>query len=535
MAERGRRHPEWRRGRPPVTVTRALTRACGPASSTSSISSRDAFVETDAGAVLTEWNRQAELLFGWSRDEVLGQPVTEFLDPDTLSRRRSARPRRGAAPRPRHGAHTAPGDAASCTAKATRSRCRAPPTSSGSGRDLRVGGFLHDRHEERAAEEAFAHAYLHDSLTGLPNRTLFTYRLAYAAGQGQGRPRLGGRARARPRPLQGHQRRAGPRGRRRGAGGRGRTPGGRRRHGRGGGPSGWRRVPRACSTVTTPKGEAESLRRAGSARPRGAPFGAGDSEVFITASIGIACTSARVTEATPLLSNADAAMYQAKKRGGGKRRGVRRGHAGAGARPHAHRALPAPGPRAQRAPALLPAGGGDQRAAGRSGSRRCCAGSTPSRDWWRPTGSSRWPRRAGSSSPSVRGCCTRPAGSCARGRLKRSAGPQGRGGGQPVGPPDRPPRDRGHRRAHPRRDGPAAANLTLEITESALMNDAASALARAARPQGPGRDAGHRRLRHGLLVAQLSAAFPARHLEDRQELRRRARRRPPREPRSSPP
>ena len=47
------------------------------------------------------------------------------------------------------------------------------------------------------------------------------------------------------------------------------------------------------------------------------PIAAGTGEVFITASIGIASTSARVTEATPLLSNADAAMYQAKKRGGG--------------------------------------------------------------------------------------------------------------------------------------------------------------------------------------------------------------------------
>ena len=47
------------------------------------------------------------------------------------------------------------------------------------------------------------------------------------------------------------------------------------------------------------------------------PIAAGGAEVFITASIGIACTTPHVTESTPLLSNADAAMYQAKKRGGG--------------------------------------------------------------------------------------------------------------------------------------------------------------------------------------------------------------------------
>src|ERR1700722_15990341 len=43
--------------------------------------SRDAFVETDARGNLTEWNRQSEVLFGWSRDEVLGRPITEFLIP----------------------------------------------------------------------------------------------------------------------------------------------------------------------------------------------------------------------------------------------------------------------------------------------------------------------------------------------------------------------------------------------------------------------------------------------------------------------
>ena len=58
----------------------------------------------------------------------------------------------------------------------------------GSGENLRIGGFLHDRHEEKAAEEALAHAYLYDSLTGLPNRTLFTYRLSYALAKDKGSP-----------------------------------------------------------------------------------------------------------------------------------------------------------------------------------------------------------------------------------------------------------------------------------------------------------------------------------------------------------
>ncbi len=58
----------------------------------------------------------------------------------------------------------------------------------GSGADLRIGGFLYDQDEDKAAEEALAHAYLYDSLTGLPNRTLFTYRLAYALAKGKSAP-----------------------------------------------------------------------------------------------------------------------------------------------------------------------------------------------------------------------------------------------------------------------------------------------------------------------------------------------------------
>src|SRR5579872_4359374 len=45
----------------------------------------DAFVEIDASGVVTEWNRQAELLFGWSRDEVVGRPIGAFLVPSRFA------------------------------------------------------------------------------------------------------------------------------------------------------------------------------------------------------------------------------------------------------------------------------------------------------------------------------------------------------------------------------------------------------------------------------------------------------------------
>ncbi|MBI2955927.1 MAG: PAS domain S-box protein [Acidobacteria bacterium] len=41
----------------------------------------DSFVAMDAGGLITDWNLQAERLFGWSRQEVVGRPLAEVLIP----------------------------------------------------------------------------------------------------------------------------------------------------------------------------------------------------------------------------------------------------------------------------------------------------------------------------------------------------------------------------------------------------------------------------------------------------------------------
>ncbi len=265
-------------------------------------------------AVLTEWNRQAELLFGWSRDEVLGRPVTDFLVPERYLNQFNddlalARAASGATER------TRPRELRLMHREGHEVHVSVTAYVMGSGTDLRIGGFLHDRHEEKAAEEALAHAYLYDSLTGLPNRTLFTYRLAYALAKGKQSP---GSIALLVLDLDrfksindalGHE-------------------------------VGDEVLVAVSARLVTANGTAEVVARLGgdeflvlfdgedalgeaelfSERVLEAlsiPIAAGSGEVFITASIGIATTSERVTEATSLLSNADAAMYQAKKRGGG--------------------------------------------------------------------------------------------------------------------------------------------------------------------------------------------------------------------------
>src|SRR4051812_7543891 len=41
----------------------------------------DAVVATDRGGMIVGWNRAAEALFGWARDEVLGRPFHELIVP----------------------------------------------------------------------------------------------------------------------------------------------------------------------------------------------------------------------------------------------------------------------------------------------------------------------------------------------------------------------------------------------------------------------------------------------------------------------
>ena len=81
--------------------------------------------------------------------------------------------------------------------------------------------------------------------------------------------------------------------------------------------------------------------------------------------------------------------------------------------------------------------------------------------------------------------------------------------------------DRDRRRRAARRPTSRPANLRLEITESALMDDPRDATARLAAPARPGRAPRHRRLRHRLLLAQPALPLPDRRAQDRPLVRQR--------------
>ncbi len=274
----------------------------------------DAFLETDAEGLVTEWNSRAEEMFGWSRDEVIGRSIATFLIPERYAERFTEQLR---------AAHSLGSAAAGRTPERElkvmhrdghEMEVAGAAYAVGTNGSFRIGGFLRDLSEQRAGEEALANAYLHDSLTGLPNRTMFTYRLAYVLSAYQAVPGMVAIAVLdldRFKEINdgmGHE-------------------------------AGDEVLVTVASRLAEVGSEAEVMARLGGDEflvlfeGRGAedkavafaervvevlsvPVTVGDSEVFLGASIGIASSTGTVTEATTLLSNADAAMYQAKRNGG---------------------------------------------------------------------------------------------------------------------------------------------------------------------------------------------------------------------------
>ena len=279
---------------------------------------RDAFVEVDRHGIVTEWNPRAEQMLGWAREEVVGRPVTATVLRPDYAERTFTDTATAYADLLRHARGLVPAEDRRELELVHKSGHIVVASGSmfitASGQDYRIGGFVYDLSGEKAAEEALAHAYLHDSLTGLPNRALFSYRLAYAVAKARGRAGAVAvvlldvdRFKAINDGL-GHE------------------------VGDSVLISVADRLSAVDADVTARFGGDEFLAmfeeegfdaeaRAATFAAQAlelfeAPFEVDGTEVFLTVSVGIASTSATVREATTLLSNAEAAMYRAKQRGG---------------------------------------------------------------------------------------------------------------------------------------------------------------------------------------------------------------------------
>jgi diguanylate cyclase (GGDEF)-like protein/PAS domain S-box-containing protein len=139
----------------------------------------DAFIGMDGAGMVTEWNRRAEGIFGWSREEVVGQPVADLIIPEDLRSPHQAGLR--------HFLDTGEG---TILGRRLELRARARDGqefpveltvwSTRVGTTVGFSAFVRDISERKRLEAELIRQTLHDPLTGLPNRTLLLDRLSHA-------------------------------------------------------------------------------------------------------------------------------------------------------------------------------------------------------------------------------------------------------------------------------------------------------------------------------------------------------------------
>ena len=179
------------------------------------------------------------------------------------------------------------------------------------GKATRVAGSMTDITHRKAAEERLRHDARHDSLTGLPNRTMFLDHLELSLSRAKRDPRYRcavlfldlnrfKRVNDAFSHAVGDQLLVALAQRLRGVDARRvtRSPG-----------SGATSSPSCCTT--SPRWRPRSRSPSGSRRPSAEPFSTEGRDLIVTASIGIAASEPG-SEAAELMRNADIAMYEAK-------------------------------------------------------------------------------------------------------------------------------------------------------------------------------------------------------------------------------
>ncbi len=140
----------------------------------------DAFIEVDSDGVILLWNGKAEEMFGWSRSEVVGCYVQDMIVPERYRELYNNQVLVEAIKMAYKGTgEVAERNIILKKRDGTEIPVLSRAYAYKDGNTIRIGGSVRDTSTLRTMEERLASAYLRDQLTGLPNRAYLTYQVNY--------------------------------------------------------------------------------------------------------------------------------------------------------------------------------------------------------------------------------------------------------------------------------------------------------------------------------------------------------------------
>jgi diguanylate cyclase (GGDEF)-like protein/PAS domain S-box-containing protein len=138
----------------------------------------DGILTTDKAGVIESINRSAQKLFGYREHEVIGQPIASLINP--LLGRESGNPVTSSPGLLTTIPHVGSTETLGCRQDGSTFALEIEHGQLAVGDRSLTLTFVRDISERKAHTEALAHQALHDALTGLANRTLFSEHVAQA-------------------------------------------------------------------------------------------------------------------------------------------------------------------------------------------------------------------------------------------------------------------------------------------------------------------------------------------------------------------